>query len=235
MKTFKSLEMALEGVFDSPFSKLPKVLQQRVNEDFYPWPWEKMDADQRRNRAQTWDFQNDPSTIELRDGINDLTAIDSSGYSLDEVKRLRGDYPGEPLREVTKPAELPALEWASSPEFEVRKGALPVADTTPETQAAAVVTAVDTPSTKMVDRGWTLKRAALIAKHQHQWPTITRDLQDASDNQLSRDAKATGHGDWFEADALKWAEQRGKLTKASIEAMPVKATPFTGLTHRIKG
>jgi hypothetical protein len=118
-------------------------------------------------------------------------------------------------------AELAALETPAPT----------VADTTQEPQAAAVQPL----PVSTVDRGWTLKRAALIAKHEHQWPTIARDLQDASDNQLSKVAKATGHGDWFEADALKWAEQRGKLSKVSDGVMPAQATLFTGLTHRIKG
>jgi hypothetical protein len=134
MNTFESLEAVLEGMFDTPFSELPKSLQVRVNEDFHPWPWEKMDADQRRNHAQAWDFQNDPTKIELRDGITHLTASDSPGYSLDEAKRLRGDYLDKPLREETKPEELPPLEWESSPQFEVLNRVPPAADTPREAQ-----------------------------------------------------------------------------------------------------
>jgi hypothetical protein len=85
------------------------------------------------------------------------------------------------------------------------------------------------------DRGWVMKRAALIGKHGHQWPTISRDFQDASENSLSIAAKAPGHGDWFEADALNWARQRGKLTETTGQQAPSPATLFGGLTHRIKG
>lgn len=80
-----------------------------------------------------------------------------------------------------------------------------------------------------------MKKAALIAKHKSQWPTINRDFQDASENNLSRDAKAPGHGEWFEADALNWARQRGKYSEAIEQPIANKATPFGGLTHRIKG
>lgn len=82
------------------------------------------------------------------------------------------------------------------------------------------------------DRGWVLKRSALIKKHRCQWPTIERDFQDASTNQLSKEAKAPERGNWFEDAALKWAEQRGKLTKVVTNAAP--ATPFSGLTHKNK-
>lgn len=151
--------------------------------------------------------------------------------------------PGTPLVN-----NLPELDFTPSPEFPHRR--IHSTATVKSASASESAASMDTmtspasavanstppePQVKTVDRGWTLKRAALIEKHKNQWPTIARDLQDASENQLSKAAKATGHGDWFEADALKWAEQRGKLTKVSGEAKPVQATPFTGLTHKIKG
>lgn len=106
-----------------------------------------------------------------------------------------------------------------------------------QTAPAPVVTASDAPAkpTATIDRGWVMKRAALIEKHERQWPTINRDFQDASENGLSKSAKAPGHGDWFEADALIWARQRGKLSETTGQQTPSPATPFGGLTHRIKG
>lgn len=89
--------------------------------------------------------------------------------------------------------------------------------------------------TATIDRGWVMKKAALIKKHEPEWPTINRDFQDASDNGLSIAAKAPGHGEWFEADALNWARQRGKLNETTGQQAPSRATPFSGLTHRIKG
>jgi hypothetical protein len=79
-----------------------------------------------------------------------------------------------------------------------------------------------------------MKRAALIKKHAYHWPTIERDFQDASENGLSKAAKATGHGDWFEADALNWARQRGKLDDATEQPVPSQATYCSALTHRIR-
>jgi len=89
--------------------------------------------------------------------------------------------------------------------------------------------------TATIDRGWVIKKAALIKKHEPEWPTINRDFQDASDNGLSIAAKAPGHGEWFEADALNWARQRGKLNETTGQKASSRATPFSGLTHRIKG
>lgn len=54
------------------------------------------------------------------------------------------------------------------------------------------------------------KRAALIAAHLHQWPTIERDLADARENGLAAAAKAGARG-WKEPVALEWARANGKL------------------------
>lgn len=86
-----------------------------------------------------------------------------------------------------------------------------------------------------MNRGWVMKKAALISRHQHQWPTINGDFQGASENGLTKAAKSPGHGDWFEADALNWARQRGKLHEATEPPALIPATPFSGLAHRIKG
>jgi len=84
-----------------------------------------------------------------------------------------------------------------------------------------------------VNTEWVMKKAALIAKHRNQWQSIDRDFQDASENGLSKIAKAPGHGNWFEGKALEWAEQRGKRTKVGDQITPLPATPFTGLTHKM--
>ena len=80
-----------------------------------------------------------------------------------------------------------------------------------------------------------MKRAALISKYRHQWPTIDGDFRGASENRLSEDAKAPRHGEWFVEDALKWARQRGKCNEAVDQTRASMSTPFTGLTHKIKG
>lgn len=56
-----------------------------------------------------------------------------------------------------------------------------------------------------------VKRNVLIEMHRHHWPTIMRDLQDASKNGFAKAAKAKSR-DWYEDEALAWARSRGKLT-----------------------
>ena len=85
-----------------------------------------------------------------------------------------------------------------------------------------------------VDGGWVMKKAALIARHAHQWPTIERDFQDAPDNKLRSAASAPGHGEWYEAAALNWAGQRGKLTEGRQQGSGNLATVWTGTKHTIQ-
>ena len=61
------------------------------------------------------------------------------------------------------------------------------------------------------------KKAALIAAHVHEWPTIERDISDANANGLATAAKAGARG-WREADALTWARAKGKLISAAKPA-----------------
>lgn len=79
------------------------------------------------------------------------------------------------------------------------------------------------------DRGLRVKREALIDRNVRRWPTIERDLKDGSSNALSASAKADGIGFWWEGDALKWAEARGKLTA------PDAAASLASVMHRLHG
>ena len=66
MSSFDSLTLALEGWFDKPLSDLPDALQQRIEEDFWPMPWDRLSAAGRRDVTQQWDYQNDPATEQFR-------------------------------------------------------------------------------------------------------------------------------------------------------------------------
>jgi hypothetical protein len=65
-----------------------------------------------------------------------------------------------------------------------------------------------------------LKKAALIKKFIPEWPTIEKDISDASRNGLNAAAKAPKHGDWFDADARKWAICKGKISNQDAAATP---------------
>lgn len=58
------------------------------------------------------------------------------------------------------------------------------------------------------------KKAALIDKYHHEWPTIARDIKDAKENGLADAAKAGDRG-WWEDRSLAWAEANGKKVAAS--------------------
>jgi hypothetical protein len=131
------------------------------------------------------------------------------------------------------------LAWASEHRIAVHDGFRLEVESAPakDTPAPAPMVAASDGAaiTNAVDRGWVLKKAALINKLVPQWDTIERDFQDASENGLSKAAKAPGHGNWFETDALNWARQRGKLSEATEQQAQSPATLFGGLTHRIMG
>jgi hypothetical protein len=82
------------------------------------------------------------------------------------------------------------------------------------------------PAEPEVNRGALIKREALVLKHERTWPTIDRDLKDASENGLSAAAKSDKRGMWWEAAALAWATAKGKLRGAGPGA---PASPFSGL------
>lgn len=61
------------------------------------------------------------------------------------------------------------------------------------------------------------KKAALVAAHVHEWPTIESDISDAATNGLAATAKAGARG-WWEDAALIWARANGKLISAAKTA-----------------
>lgn len=62
MSTFDALTLALEEWFDALLIDLPDALRQRVEKEFFPMPWDKLSADQRRSVALQLDYQHDPAT-----------------------------------------------------------------------------------------------------------------------------------------------------------------------------
>ena len=109
------------------------------------------------------------------------------------------------------------------------------AQTTATPAAVALGALVEAAKTEPVDRKWPMKKSALIDKHAQQWPTIKRDFLDASNNGLSSAAKAPRFGYWFESAALKWAEQRGKLTSEKQQSPVNSVFDIAGKKHIMKG
>ena len=103
----------------------------------------------------------------------------------------------------------------------------------PKKEASTPAHSVGEPAEQVRD-GWVLKKSALISKHKSNWPTINGDFQSASENGLSKAARTPERGYWYEAKALNWARQRGKLNEETEKTAPIPATAFTGLMHKMK-
>jgi len=80
-----------------------------------------------------------------------------------------------------------------------------------------------------------INRAALIAQHKHEWPTIEVDIRGASENGLSKAAKV-GVRDWYEDDAIKWARSKNKLIQpASTATSSSSMSSLPSRKHRMEG
>lgn len=118
-------------------------------------------------------------------------------------------------------------EWLEADRYPYR---FPVA-AAPSASPAALPEAVAAPAGAA--RQGIVKRE-LVRLHKARWPTIKSDLSDASTNGLSARAKAADRG-WIGAEALAWAEDRGRLTAApepdGLHA--VMTGGFVSITHRL--
>ena len=80
-----------------------------------------------------------------------------------------------------------------------------------------------------------VNKAALIAQHKHEWPTIEGDIRGASENGLSKAAKA-GARDWYEDAAIQWARSKNKLIQPTSAATLNSAmSNFPSRKHRLEG
>lgn len=169
-----------------------------------------------------------PEIIESRFTNEDATIDNEALAELDDRSRLAGTLVRSILGVLVEAEAAVALDEPA------KTGPAPATDTA-ITAPVAVVASVEPAETKPVNRGWVMKKAALIKKNVHQWPTITGDFHSSSENDLSKVAKAPGHGDWFEDDAINWARQRGKLTEANQQAPANSIFSITGKKHTIEG
>lgn len=70
-------------------------------------------------------------------------------------------------------------------------------------------------SSKTESKDEEVKRCALVKRHKGRWPTIERDLSDASTNGLAEAAKVGKRG-WHEQKAIAWAQSRAKYRDEPI-------------------
>lgn len=82
--------------------------------------------------------------------------------------------------------------------------------------------AADMPSTA---QDAPMKKAALIAALEHEWPSINADLSEATRNGLRDAAHAGKHGEWHEPKARAWAVSKGKIKQAAPALRMVSVWP----------
>jgi len=106
--------------------------------------------------------------------------------------------------------------------YDERDQTSPVAAVAQSPTPPAVLDSTDTraPGTTASSDTEIRKRSALIKELISVWPSIERDLKDASreSSGLAKVAKQGKHGFWKIEPALVWAKQRGKITKDSAES-----------------
>ena len=61
------------------------------------------------------------------------------------------------------------------------------------------------------------RRGTFVAEVTSFWPTIEQDLSDSGRNGLHDVAKHQDHGFWKVEPAIKWAAERGKITKGRVQ------------------
>ena len=114
------------------------------------------------------------------------------------------------------------VEWLAAQEIEpsrhvaawFKSQGVTTAKATPVPAPAAQVEPVPERSAPDSPPPRILKKIALIRELEHEWPTIERDLSEASRNGLS-EAKADKHGYWDADKARQWADSNGKLKKSA--------------------
>lgn len=122
-------------------------------------------------------------------------------------------------------------------------------DTVPDTQAAPAVAEsapdhLDLLSANGAKRAaatrpkFSVTKASMIKQHKHEWPTIERDIADASKNELA--AAKMGARGWAQPDALSWARANNKLVSVAKPADSLAQAmhnmrSLPGQTHKLEG
>jgi hypothetical protein len=149
-----------------------------------------------------------------------------TNWQSDAPRRIERIKPDAELREVQAIERRPCATWLDAigePAGEYVRAWLG-----PEYEAALKVSPGNTASIEK------RKRSALIGELQAEWPTIERDLRDASRNGLAQAAKLKEHGYWCKVSARKWAEENGKLIEEKVAQWfdPLALTPKASKSRR---
>lgn len=107
MADFDALTWALEDWFDKPLRDLPEAMRQRVEQEFFPMPWDSLSADQRRSVALQLDYQHDPATAQDQQyWWNFFERMDAIKKQISEWTAAPAPTAGELALKETRLAEL---------------------------------------------------------------------------------------------------------------------------------
>ena len=207
--SYELLATLIESYLSGPFNAIPDDLQERITGAFHPmFHWDELTPEQRLSVALQYDVRNNPATAgEMAHYWNLLDLIDEKQEEIAEMAAAGAPLPTEKIAKKAALAlyreELATLEKQFNAPY-------PVSTASTESQAAPVVAAVALIKPDKAGPKFNMTKAAMVAQHKHQWPTIERDMNDASTNGLAA-AKAGLRG-WHEPDALEWARANNKQT-----------------------
>jgi hypothetical protein len=223
MPAYASLAMALRGHYHKPFDSVPPDIQQRILEDFAPWPWDSNTPRLRCRLAKQWDSKHDPALRELREGIEALTNPDNPAYSAEETRRLRGDFLPEPRIVKPNTVDLPPLEWdqpqqasggqipATGTQHSIRSASAPVTDSTKPSRRDTLKPVIEEAQSKCINPNDTAQvwaQMQMMADEQHV-PLLASMKEGLKYHKAGQDA-------YFTRDALNkrlHPDKRGKPGK----------------------
>ena len=78
-----------------------------------------------------------------------------------------------------------------------------------------------------------MKKSALIAAFEYEWPSIEDDISEATRNRLKAAAHTGKHGEWDKDKARAWAVSNGKIKQSAPVHSLAGAWPGTTTRHKI--
>ena len=149
-----------------------------------------------------------------------LTTDDLCAFMV-EVKAIEAHQAAKqqtaPATDTAKPAAEVAVDASDGVEPDAGQLAASQPRATTPSHAPVATASADTasaqnPRTTATVPKFSTRRDVMINRHVHEWPTIDRDMKDASENGLA--AAKAGLRDWDESTAMAWAGAKGKLKNA---------------------
>lgn len=173
MSSFDSLTLAFEGWFDKPLCDLPDSLRQRVEEDFWPMPWDRLTAAGRRDVMRQLDYQHDPATEpERQDGWERSERMIAVETQIAQWEAIATPTALDLAQKETRLALLRQDLARIEAEVFVAAGEPSTADQTESPPIANVLAASDVGS-----REWRTQTARVAANARHDQPGGSRDKQ----------------------------------------------------------